>query len=532
DSQENSARSFVERKFDWVKWVEGPKRGPAANRNNGAKYARGQWLVFIDDDVIPADTLLAGYSKAIEALPPALAFEGAILPDDWALSRKDMAECPVNTTGGLFWSANICVNKALFDSINGFDEQFKLAAQEDQDLYERLKRVTPVRFISDAKVVHAVRITSLSSKVRKIVPSVLNWYGFAKKNNSTIRCCWMGFRSQLSAAWRNVRGLRFKSALYNLLVLISFMPIIAFSGLLKVLKRRTFQWVSSIDEVSREKLKRLEADLTTFYSGQTRGKYNQMISSSEVTEGPGEVSKGFLTWFETKNFTNILEVGCGTGRIRAWLPLKDESTYTGIEVSAQTISQNASRWPGSKWKCQGVYDLDTDSENRYDLIFSFYVLEHLAFPRKALEIMYAMATEGGSIVVVCPDFCETRRFPSQFLGLSSLQSAQLKLRKFRLLDAVISFYDSRVKLRQALKGIQESPGRFMVNVNPICLSLKDNETIWPDCDAVYLASKVEIENWAREKEMKVAYPAGKSGIFREHSFVVLTKKRPDQPSEK
>src|SRR5688572_12603571 len=31
-----SCKAFVEEKFPWVSWVAGPRRGPAANRNNGA----------------------------------------------------------------------------------------------------------------------------------------------------------------------------------------------------------------------------------------------------------------------------------------------------------------------------------------------------------------------------------------------------------------------------------------------------------------------------------------------------------------
>ena len=50
DSKNNVAKALIEDIFTWAKWVEGPKRGPAANRNNGAKDAKGDWLIFIDDD--------------------------------------------------------------------------------------------------------------------------------------------------------------------------------------------------------------------------------------------------------------------------------------------------------------------------------------------------------------------------------------------------------------------------------------------------------------------------------------------------
>src|SRR5260221_10177556 len=61
----NAAKEFIATSFPWAKWVEGPKRGPAANRNNGAKHAEGEWLVFVDDDVIPDNLLLQNYLKSI-----------------------------------------------------------------------------------------------------------------------------------------------------------------------------------------------------------------------------------------------------------------------------------------------------------------------------------------------------------------------------------------------------------------------------------------------------------------------------------
>src|SRR5205809_1112341 len=123
DSKENSAKEFIERSYPWVRWVKGPKKGPAANRNNGAKYAAHDWLIFIDDDCIPNENLLNEYLKAIKCYPDCRAFEGAIFPDSWESLKKDMAECPVNTDGGCFWSANICVEKSLFEKVGGFNEQ-------------------------------------------------------------------------------------------------------------------------------------------------------------------------------------------------------------------------------------------------------------------------------------------------------------------------------------------------------------------------------------------------------------------------
>ena len=180
---DDSLNSTVASEVDFIRFYTGPRKGPAANRNNGAKYANGEWLIFLDDDVIPSEDLLNIYKAAINDYPNAIAFEGSIYPDDYELMKKDLAECPINSKGGVFWSANICIKKTIFDKVNGFDEQFILAAQEDQDLYKRLINLGDVMFIEKALVKHPVRLIGLATKISNIIPGVKNWYKFELKHN-------------------------------------------------------------------------------------------------------------------------------------------------------------------------------------------------------------------------------------------------------------------------------------------------------------------------------------------------------------
>jgi GT2 family glycosyltransferase len=184
DNKDNKAKKLTEEFYPWVKWIEGPKKGPAANRNNGANHVNGDWLIFIDDDCLPDKNILNCYKDAIINNPDILAFEGAVLPDDWGKLNEDMSECPINTVGGYFWSANICVNRTIFQQIHGFDEKFLIAAQEDQDIYIRILAKTKVVFIGEAIVVHPVRRMSLKKKISKIPIVTKNWYIYEKKHNT------------------------------------------------------------------------------------------------------------------------------------------------------------------------------------------------------------------------------------------------------------------------------------------------------------------------------------------------------------
>jgi GT2 family glycosyltransferase len=227
DSKTNLAKSFIEENYKWVKWVEGPKRGPAANRNNGANYSNSNWLVFTDDDCQPDVNWLNFYYGAISSFPACQAFEGAILPDDWNLLKKDMAECPVNTEGGVFWSANIMIRRELFMKIGGFDHKFKIAAQEDQDIYLRLRKHTEVIFLKSCIVTHPVRVISLRKKISQISVALENWFYLRKKyEHSFFNTLANGFRSQYLALFLSLRKSTFRKATYHFVILLYFFPSI------------------------------------------------------------------------------------------------------------------------------------------------------------------------------------------------------------------------------------------------------------------------------------------------------------------
>lgn len=158
DSKNQEAKEFIKENFNWVNWIAGPQKGPAANRNNGAKNATGDWIIFIDDDCLPDKYILNTYKSAISANREVLVFEGCIKADR---AQQNLAEeSPVNETGGYLWSCNFMINKNLFlNDFGGFDEHFPYAAMEDVDLNYRLnkKRVSKL-FVKNAYVVHPWRL--------------------------------------------------------------------------------------------------------------------------------------------------------------------------------------------------------------------------------------------------------------------------------------------------------------------------------------------------------------------------------------
>lgn len=157
DKVPSDAKKMIQDSYQWALWVEGPHKGVAANRNNGVKYAKGDWIVFIDNDCIPDKNLINTYIKAIKDNPEILAFEGRISADR---KRKHfLEEAPLNETGGFFWTCNVMIQKDYFvNTLKGFDENFYMY-REDVDLRERIKLDgQPMLFLKEAYVIHPWRL--------------------------------------------------------------------------------------------------------------------------------------------------------------------------------------------------------------------------------------------------------------------------------------------------------------------------------------------------------------------------------------
>lgn len=156
DSKANNAKEFISSNYNWVTWLKGPGKGPAANRNNGASHAKSAWLVFVDDDCEPTRRFISEYINGITNYPDFKVFEGAT-DADREMKRFD-EEAPVNLRGGLLFSCNFAILKAYFAQLQGFDENFPFPAMEDTELAYRIKQdKNDFFFLKNALVIHPWR---------------------------------------------------------------------------------------------------------------------------------------------------------------------------------------------------------------------------------------------------------------------------------------------------------------------------------------------------------------------------------------
>jgi GT2 family glycosyltransferase len=155
DSRSDLCRILVEKQFPQVSWGKGKQNGPAGNRNAGVDRAQGEWIVFLDDDCIAQKRYLLAYLNAIEQNPNMDLFEGYIFPDR---PKRTWAEtCPENSSGGMFWTSNLCVRKRVFDEFEGFDEDFEIAYEDVDFAYRIQKDGKKTLFVKEAAACHPWR---------------------------------------------------------------------------------------------------------------------------------------------------------------------------------------------------------------------------------------------------------------------------------------------------------------------------------------------------------------------------------------
>jgi len=122
--------------------VPGGARGPAAARNRGFAATEADWVVFVDDDVVPSHSWLGDLQADLAALPPhAAASQGRLhvpLPSN---RRATDWERNVQRLERAAWiTADLAVRRDAFEEIGGFDARFPRAYREDTDLALRLTK--------------------------------------------------------------------------------------------------------------------------------------------------------------------------------------------------------------------------------------------------------------------------------------------------------------------------------------------------------------------------------------------------------
>ncbi len=291
------------------------------------------------------------------------------------------------------------------------------------------------------------------------------------------------------------------------------------------MSHRKIQWISS-SKGNPEKVALLAQKMDAFYGEfEQRDSYQELLNSSEGLQVDQNDPAHHLTNYinsVSQTGHQLLEIGCGGGNLFKLLAPELQASYTGIEMAEYVIAANRKKYPMAQWKTGSAYQIPF-ADQHMDLVYSYYVIEHFVYVEQGLKEMLRVLKPGGKLALIFPDFVAMKRMSSQFLGLSArLATAKDKIRNGKILDGVLSLYDSKVKVPKYIEQIDHNNMPFPVNLNPICLI--DGRAVRPDYDAIYVASKEEIAAWAKGLGHQVEFPQGKDGFYHHQAFIVITKK--------
>ena len=158
DSNNYLSRKLINKSFPKVTWIKGPQNGPGANRNNGARIATKEWLLFIDDDCYVNEEFIEAYSEMMEKKSINVLEGKIICPNK---KNSIFVRQPENDKGGVLASGNFTIKKSLFTKIGGFDED--LLIMEDIDLANRIRKENQeIVFCEDSIAFHPAQLKSIS----------------------------------------------------------------------------------------------------------------------------------------------------------------------------------------------------------------------------------------------------------------------------------------------------------------------------------------------------------------------------------
>lgn len=132
--------------------------------------------------------------------------------------------------------------------------------------------------------------------------------------------------------------------------------------------------------------------------------YTTEITSEEITSDNPIHQRLFKAYVVAEPFIkgDVLEVGCGEGRGVKVLTSKADS-FTAVDKIEPVIERLRHEHPDAKFISMNIPPLKGLKDNRYDVIASFQVIEHIENDRLYLEEIHRVLKPGGVALITTPN---------------------------------------------------------------------------------------------------------------------------------
>ena len=191
DGSSDSTPELMERYSDKIRYYWQENQGVTKTRTNACKFAKGEYIAFMDDDDLMPEGRITTLYNALNKFPQAIFATGdfEIIDDNgnltgkrWLPRQQGQSAKPILYNNGheaVLWPhVAATVHTSLFkrsdgEKINWFNEQYKYAS-EDKDFFARLGLLGPIIYVP--KVVSLYRrghdsltSTSLNSEYEQLL---------------------------------------------------------------------------------------------------------------------------------------------------------------------------------------------------------------------------------------------------------------------------------------------------------------------------------------------------------------------------
>ncbi len=260
------------------------------------------------------------------------------------------------------------------------------------------------------------------------------------------------------------------------------------------------KWLRETRKINPDELKLLNEALSRFYSNPPNAYHEEATAANEDWNASDHIFHRRITALAYPD-AKILDVGCGPAMICPWF-MKKKAHYTGVDLSKEQLEVNRNKFHKCNFLEMHWSNIPALGDV-FDLVTSFFTLEHIVYPREFLKASSFCVKPGGFLAVLCPNYLDRGFLPSQHFFGRTQGGIKAKIRKFQWIEALIEIVDRYIiypGLIRKARLMSKDSGAWLVNLRPLCL---ETESWTRDWDAVYMAGEDEVANYIKNLGFKI-----------------------------